>query len=229
MNSDTYVIIPVYNEAAVIRKVLQGVLADFTNVVCVDDGSHDQSAQEIKETKATLVSHPINLGQGAALQTGLEYALRDPRAQYFVTFDADGQHRVSDAVRILAEARKGEYDIILGSRFLDDSSAVPRMKRMILIAGTRFGNIISGTRLTDTHNGLRVSNRRFVEQLDITMPDMTHGTELTIIIGRSGLRYKEMPVTIDYTEYSKSKGQSVWNSINILVELFVQYILGGKN
>jgi glycosyltransferase involved in cell wall biosynthesis len=228
MNKDTYLVVPVYNEAGVVRKVVLDALKSFSNVVCVDDGSTDGSRAELENTKARLVAHPVNLGQGAAIQTGLEYALLDPDAKYFITFDSDGQHRLSDALAMLAEARKGEYDVILGSRFLSQQESLPAAKRVLLTLATRFSNAISGTRLTDTHNGLRVLSRRFTEKLEITMPDMPHATELVILVGRSGMKYKEMPVTIDYTDYSKAKGQSIWNSVNILFDVILQYVLGKK-
>jgi glycosyltransferase involved in cell wall biosynthesis len=228
INDDTYLIIPVYNEASVIRNVIEAASKTFPNIVCVDDGSTDSSAKEITHTKAHLVQHSINLGQGAALQTGFEFALRDPHAKYFVTFDADGQHRISDVINMLDEIRKGEYDVILGSRFLGTEVQASRLRRFILKLATSFSNTTSGTHLTDAHNGLRVFSLRFTENLEITMPDMTHASELVMIIGRSGLKYKEMPVTIDYTDYSRAKGQSLWNSINILFDLFFQYILRGK-
>ena len=118
MRESVFVIIPVYNEAKVIRDVVKSVLRVFPNVVCVDDGSIDATAAEIAKTKAHLVKHPVNIGQGGALQTGLEYALLYPAAKYFITFDADGQHRISDAEAMVRELQKGEYDIILGSRFM---------------------------------------------------------------------------------------------------------------
>src|SRR5690606_22716301 len=113
-------IIPVYNEGPVIRKVINGALKHFSYVVCVNDGSKDNSADEIQKTKAYYVDHPINMGQGAALQTGIEFARTLP-VDYFVTFDADGQHRIEDVKSMLEVIRGGKYDIILGSRFLGNT------------------------------------------------------------------------------------------------------------
>jgi glycosyltransferase involved in cell wall biosynthesis len=222
-NDDTFLIIPVYNEAPVIAGVLISAVKHFKNVVCVDDGSTDGSAKVMVGLPVHLVKHPVNLGQGAALQTGIEYALSHDNTRYLVTFDADGQHRIADVQKMVEEIRKGEYDAILGSRFLDQTTRVGWLKRRVLKFATWLGNRMSGTKLTDAHNGLRVLSRRLAEQLEITMPDMTHGTELIILIGRSKMKYKEMPVTIDYTDYSKAKGQSLWNSINILFDLLLQY------
>jgi polyprenyl-phospho-N-acetylgalactosaminyl synthase len=225
---DTWLIIPVYNEQGVIGAVLSEALKTFPNTVCVDDGSTDRSTCEIANSKARLVRHPVNLGQGAALQTGLEYAVRDPAAMYFVTLDGDGQHRISDAVAMVEELKKGEYDVILGSRFLSHQESLPSLKRALLKAATCFSNAVADIRLTDTNNGLRAFTRRFAERLEISSPDMTHATEIIIKVGRSGLKYKEMAVTIDYTDYSRAKGQSIWNSVNIFFDVFFQYILGGK-
>jgi glycosyltransferase involved in cell wall biosynthesis len=221
MSGSAYVIIPVYNEEKVIGNVVNDVLSVFENVVCVDDGSTDKSAQEIAKTEACLVSHPVNMGQGAALQTGLEYALKDKNAEYFITFDADGQHRIDDAQRMISILKSEDYDIILGSRFLSSGADIPISKRVVLTMATAFTNYLTNTKLTDTHNGLRVFNRKFAQKLEITMPDMTHGTEIVMIVGQSGLKYKEAPVNIDYTEYSKSKGQSILNSVNILFDVML--------
>jgi polyprenyl-phospho-N-acetylgalactosaminyl synthase len=222
-SDDICLIIPVHNEVKVVGNVVENALPYFSNIVCVDDGSTDGSAEALTKLPVHLIKHPVNLGQGAALQTGLEYALGLPGVNYFVTFDADGQHRVEDALSLGKEIRKGEADVVLGSRFLAMGTNASSVKRLVLKLATWLGNSMSGTRLTDAHNGLRVFSRKFAEQLEITMPDMTHGTELVILIGRSGMKYKEIPVTIDYTEYSKAKGQSLWNSVNILFDLIVRY------
>jgi glycosyltransferase involved in cell wall biosynthesis len=223
-NNSIYVIIPVYNEGKVIREVVANVLKFFPNVVCVDDGSKDNSSSEISKTKARLVKHPLNLGQGGALQTGLEFALLDPQAEYFITFDADGQHSIIDAQKMLAELKKEDFDIILGSRFLDKSSTrrVPYGKRILLKLALWFTLLTSGLELTDTHNGLRVFNRKAAEAIDITLSDMAHASEILAIIRQKKLKYKEVPVTISYSEYSMSKGQSMFNAVNIVFDLIVR-------
>jgi len=159
-NDDTWVIIPVYNEVTVIAQVVADLQATFRNIVCVDDGSTDGSAAQIATTAAHLVRHPINLGQGAALQTGLCYALARPGGRFFVTFDADGQHRVADADRMVDAARSGFADVVLGSRFLDQDVGqrhrVPRAKRIALGLVVALSPVARKMHLTDAHNGLRV-------------------------------------------------------------------------
>lgn len=221
MDKRTAIIIPVYNEAKVIARVVRSVLNDFKYVVCVNDGSVDSSSDEITKTAAYLVNHPINMGQGAALQTGIEFARQLP-VDYFVTFDADGQHRISDVKVMVKEIEKGNQDIILGSRFIGSAIGISKTKRLILKLATIFSNVVSGMRLTDTHNGLRVFNRKVAEEIQITLPDMAHASEILEIIKKNGYRYKEMPVTIDYTEYSKMRGQSSINAINIVFDILLK-------
>lgn len=225
---DTWVIIPVYNEAPVIAEVVANVRATFANVVCVDDGSADDSALRIESSAAHLVRHPINMGQGAALQTGLSYALARQGAEYFVTFDADGQHRVSDAVAMVETARDPEVDVVLGSRFLANGEgradeSVPWIKRVVLRTVTALSPTARRLQLTDAHNGLRVLSRPFAQQLNISMNGMAHASEIVSQLARSGARVREVPVTIDYTDYSKAKGQSLVNGVNILFDLSMRH------
>jgi glycosyltransferase involved in cell wall biosynthesis len=220
--SDTAIIIPVYNEEPVIKKVILQVLAHFDHVVCVDDGSKDASVNEIAQTKAYLIEHPINMGQGAALQTGVEFARQLGKVKYFVTFDADGQHRIEDVEAMIKEIQTGDFDIILGSRFLGKTIGMSKSKMIILKLAIKFTNLTSGLRLTDTHNGLRVFTRKVAEDLQITLPDMAHASELLEIIAEKKYSYKEIPVTIEYTDYSRSKGQSIINAVNIGIDMLLR-------
>lgn len=218
MHTDTWIIVPMYCEQKVIVGVLNDLLAHFKHVVAVDDGSTDGTYQEARKTKAVVIRHPINLGQGAAIQTGIEYALRDPNAKYFITFDSDGQHRVKDAQKMLETLRSGDVDIVLGSRFLGESK-LPAKKRLFLKAAIHSRNLFSKIKLTDIHNGLRAFNRNVAEQLRISMAGMAHASEVIERIGQYDFRYTEVPVVIKYTEYSTAKGQSLLNSVNIVFDL----------
>ena len=219
---DVWIVIPVYNEGTVIASVVERTRQTFPNIVCVDDGSRDDSAAAIGTTGAHLVRHPVNLGQGAALQTGISYALSRPGANYIVTFDADGQHRVEDAVAMVEVARSGAADVVLGSRFLEDNDQVPLIKRIVLRTVVALSPTARRLRLTDAHNGLRVMTREAASKLRITMNGMAHASEIVGFLARSGLRVQEVPVTIIYTDYSKSKGQSLINGVNILFDLSVR-------
>lgn len=220
-NRDVWVVIPLYNEATVIAEVIAGLLPDFPNVVCIDDGSRDDSGAVARAAGARVVSHPINLGQGAALQTGFEYTLeRD--ARFVVTFDADGQHRVVDAVAMVGRARDEDLSIVFGSRFLDDRTKPGLLKRIVLKTAVVATNWTTKTRLTDAHNGLRVIREDALRQVKLRQDRMAHGTEIVMQLGRTGLPYAEQPVEVLYTDYSRSKGQSLLNSINILIELVIR-------
>lgn len=221
-NDDTWVIIPVYNEAAVVAQIVEDLRTTFRHVVCVDDGSTDGSDRQIAATGAHLVRHPINMGQGAALQTGLSYALARPGGRFFVTFDADGQHRVADAEQMVALARTESIDVVLGSRFLGKQSRVPLLKRLVLGLVVLLSPASRHMGLTDAHNGLRVFNRAVAERLRIKMNDMAHASEIVSLLAKGTWTVREVPVTIRYTDYSRSKGQSLINGVNILFDLTVR-------
>jgi glycosyltransferase involved in cell wall biosynthesis len=216
------IIVPVYNEATVIKDVIGLLSSKFKYVVCVNDGSIDGSGDIILQTQAYLVEHPINMGQGAALQTGIEFARELPGIDYFVTFDADGQHQVKDVEAMLRTIEHEDYDIILGSRFLGSATDIMRSRFIILKLAIWFSNLTSGLKLTDTHNGLRVFNSKVANELQITMPDMAHASEFIEIISEKKYRYKEMPVDITYTEYSQAKGQSIINAVNIGFDMLLR-------
>lgn len=219
VNADVAVVIPAYNEASVVAAVVQGIAPHVGRVVCVDDGSRDGTADAIATTSADLVCHPLNMGQGAAIQTGVEFALLDPAVRWVVTFDADGQHQVDDVLRMLEVARDGGWDVVFGSRFLDHRTEVTGLKRLVLRAAVAYTNASSGVRLTDAHNGLRVIGRDAAALLDIRHSGMAHASEIVETVGKHRLRHTEVPVHILYTEYSRAKGQSLWNSVNILFDL----------
>lgn len=219
--SGVWVVIPLYNEATVIGGVISELLGQFGNIVCVDDGSTDDSSAVAERAGARVIRHPYNLGQGAALQTGISYAREQPGVEYVVTFDADGQHRVIDAARMIETAREKNLAIVFGSRFLDDRTKPGWLKKIILKTAVWVTNQTTGLRLTDAHNGLRVIREDAARSVNLQQDRMAHATEIVLQLGRTRLPWEEYPVEVLYTAYSKAKGQSVLNSINILVDLIV--------
>lgn len=215
----TWVVVPMFNEATVIRSVIVRLREDFPFVVCVDDGSRDESVAEAAAAGAVVIRHPINLGQGASLQTGFDYALADPAMTEVLTFDADGQHTVEDAIGMVAKLRSEKLDVVIGSRFLDDRTQLRPSKRALLRVAALYTRITTGMALTDAHNGLRVIGRDLLEQIRIRQNRMAHASELVDQIGSKTHRWAEFPTHILYTDYSRAKGQSLLNSVNILVEL----------
>lgn len=217
-NDDVCLVMPLYNEGPVVGDVVEAARETFPRVVAVDDGSADGSARIARDAGAFVVQHPVNLGQGAALQTGFDAARRLPGVRFVVTFDSDGQHRTEDAAAMVERLRADEADVVFGSRFLDGRTRPGLVKGVVLRTAVVYSNLTTGVRLTDTHNGLRALNLRALAGIQIRQNRMAHASEIIEQVGRSGLRWVEHPVHIEYTDYSRSKGQSVWNAVNIVAE-----------
>jgi polyprenyl-phospho-N-acetylgalactosaminyl synthase len=219
---NVWIVVPAFNEAGVIGDVIADLRSIFTNVVCVDDGSADGTGDVALEAGAHLVRHPVNLGQGAAIQTGVEYARRQPGAQVFATFDADGQHRVKDLVTMIDRLGAGDVDVVIGTRFGPGVTRPPLLKRIVLQTAARLSPRGRRLGLTDTNNGLRVFNKTVADGLNITMSGMSHATEFIMLIAENHWRVAEEPVEVLYTEYSQSKGQPLLNGVNIIFDGFLR-------
>lgn len=220
MNRNVWIVLAAYNEAGAIGKVLEELMRYSYRVVVVDDGSGDDTARVALGYPVTVLRHSINLGQGAALQTGITYALR-AGADYIVTFDADGQHHAADVEKMLERCEKEGCGVALGTRFGAGGAAVniTWRKNLALRVAIILTRWMTGLKVTDTHNGLRVFSRSAAEQIAITHNGMAHASEILNQIAAKKLSYIEVPVTITYTDYSLKKGQSLWNGLNILWEL----------
>ncbi len=216
-DNSLYFVIPAYNEAAVIGEVAQNLLKQgYKQIVIVNDGSRDNTADILKKIPIVALNHPINRGQGAAIATGIEYCVRQPDCRYIVTFDADGQHRLEDVEAMLKEIKASDVDIVLGSRFLSKKSEkMPVSRKIMLLGATLFLRFLYGLKLSDAHNGLRLFKVEVARQVMPTVDNFVHASEIPYLIKRNRLRYIEMPVTIDYTEYSLSKGQKTSNFLRV--------------
>jgi polyprenyl-phospho-N-acetylgalactosaminyl synthase len=219
---NVWIVVPAFNEAGVIGDVIAGLRSVFDRVVCVDDGSGDGTGKIALRAGAHLVRHPVNLGQGAAIQTGVEYARRQPGAQVFATFDGDGQHRVKDVVTMVDRLGAGGVDVVIGTRFGPDVSRPPLLKRLVLRTAAWLSPRGRRLGLTDTNNGLRVFNKTVADELDITMSGMSHANEFVTLIAEKHWHVVEQPVEVLYTEYSKSKGQPLLNGVNIIFDGFLR-------
>ena len=217
---DVWVVVPAYNEAAVIAAVIADVKRVTPNVAVIDDGSSDATAAVARTAGAAVLRHAINRGQGAALQTGIAYALRRG-AQIVVTFDSDGQHSADDIPALIAPIMAGDADIVLGSRFLANTGSVPTLRRIVLRLGIVFTRLTSGLRITDAHNGLRAFSRDAASAMHIRLDRMAHASELMDQIRESGRRYVEVPVHVRYTEYSRDKGQRGWHALRIAFDYLI--------
>lgn len=211
---------PAYNEAARLGRTLQTLLPLYPNVVVIDDGSRDATRQVAHEAGAWVLRHEVNSGQGAALQTGLDFALRQG-ADYLVTFDADGQHDPGDIARLLAPLERGEADVSLGSRFLGQTVNMPFTRKLILKAGVLFTRLVSNIKVTDAHNGLRAMTREAASRIQLLQDRMAHASEILDQIRQQQLRYVEVPVTIRYTADTLAKGQGSMQAVKIAGELLL--------
>lgn len=216
-----WVVIAAYNEATVIEGVVANVRGAGYPVIVVDDGSSDTTGDIAEAAGALVVRHPINLGQGAALQSGLEFALSSG-AGVIVTFDGDGQHRVADIEVLAAALKQHDADFALGSRFLGDTSNQPVSRRIMLKLATLFTRVTIGIGITDTHNGFRAMTQRGAGRIKLRQNRMAHASEILDQIAHSGLKYVEAPVTVDYTAYSIAKGQKLGDAFMILMDLFAR-------
>lgn len=221
-----WVVIPAYNEETAIGRVLTGFSSSLYQVVVIDDGSSDATCQVCLGYPVTVLRHITNLGQGAAIQTGIDYALRQADMTHVVTFDSDGQHQVADIARMVNALEQAHAEVALGSRFIKGGKAVGigAVKQAVLKLAIYFTRLTSGLKVSDTHNGLRVFTRNAARRIHIHQNRMAHASEILVEIAAQRIAYCEVPVNISYTAYSKVKGQSVWNSVNIVWDIFTRKI-----
>jgi len=219
---EIYVVIPAYNEAPALRSTILGLSEKHYTIVVVDDGSSDATWAVLSSLPVIRIQHPFNLGQGAALQTAVAYALRH-NAQIVVHFDADGQHEPGEISTMVGAIERGEADVVLGSRFLRESDCekVPFGRRVLLKLGAVLSGFLTGIWLSDTHNGFRALSIQAARMLELKENGFAHATEILDKVKRVGLRYVEVPTCIRYTPYSRSKGQSSWNALNTLSEILL--------
>jgi glycosyltransferase involved in cell wall biosynthesis len=219
--STVFVIIPAYNENVVLRTVIEELIALHMNIIVVDDGSAEHLYSLLNQLPVYVLRHRINLGQGAAIQTGIEFAL-SKKADIIVTFDADGQHTAGDIEKMVNKISEGSADIVFGSRFMKGAKHnMPASRRFLLQMARYLNYFFTGILLTDAHNGLRAMNRKTASLLKLKENRMAHATELVLKVKKNKLWYTEMPVSIQYTQYSLAKGQSAKNSFRILLDLLL--------
>jgi len=218
-NSRIWVVVPIYNEGSVIEQHLSNIIKLGFKVIAIDDGSSDNSIEAIEKTEATLIKHSINLGQGAALETGLAYARKHiNELDALVTFDADGQHSVGDILRLVDLLLTNSLNVVLGNRFESGKFQGGIVKKILLKCAAKVSSLTIGLKINDRHNGLRAFDRQAVENIKITERGYAHADEILRLIKTKNLSYQEIGVRISYTEYSKNKGQPLYNVITMLFD-----------
>lgn len=220
-----WVVLPAYNEAQALDPLICRLRDEGYRIVCVDDGSTDGTADVARRHQCDLVVHPFNLGQGAAIQTGIDYAL-GRGAEIVCTFDADGQHDADELPRLIEALAEHRADFALGSRFLGTVVDIPPARRAVLRAATLFTRLTTGLAVTDTHNGFRAMTRRGAAHIQLRQERMAHASEILTQIRKSRLRVIEVPVTVRYSSYSLNKGQRSSSAVRVLADLAAG-VLGG--
>ncbi len=217
-------VVPAYNEAGRIGPVVRELIGRVSFVVVVDDGSSDATVSEAQSAGAIVLRHLVNCGQGASLATGNAAAMA-LGADVIVHFDADGQHDPAVIAELVAPIAAGEADVTYGSRFLGlEAVGMPPFRRLMLNLARWFSLIVRGAPrgFTDPQSGLRAMSRRAAELLSFRQGRMAHCSEILILLGRSGLRWREVPTRVKYSADTLSKGQTTFGAIySILRDLIL--------
>ena len=228
MFQNTHILIPVYNEESKVEEVVNSLKSHFSNVVAVNDASTDKTKEILDKLDIKSIHHSINLGVGGAIKTGIEFIIHHTNAEFVITFDADGQHSVNDAIGIAKLLESNKFDVILASRFLDKEfiKEIPFLKRILLILAIKLLAYLSKLDLTDVHNGLKGYKVNSLKKIRFKSDKYSFENEIFFEIKKNKFKFIEFPSKVVYTEYSKSKGQSMLNSTLILEDLI--YILFRK-
>ena len=213
----TIAVVPVYNENPEKLNSFLNELNDFVDdIIVIDDGSKEKYNIEYN-----LIRHQINRGQGAALQTGTDYAIKNG-ADIIVHVDGDGQHFPKNVFNLIKPIKENKADVVFGSKFLDKSNKIPFTKRYLIIPVAKIINyIFTGLRLTDVHNGMRAFKSSVAGRLYLTQDRMAHASEYPYLVKKNNLTYLEVPVKIIYHQY----GQGINGGLKILKELLTEKIL----
>ena len=216
---DIYVIVPAFNEQNVIKDIINNLLKNFSNVIVINDGSNDKTLEIINDLDIKILSHEINLGVGAAVQTGFDYVSDIPDAKAVITFDADGQHLVDDAIAMAKEILICDEGIIFGTRFPKHSKNIPKVKRIVLKLIAKITDLVTGVTLSDAHNGLKAYKVSTIKELELQFSSYSYESELITQVAKKKIEYKEMSTDIKYTSYSIKKGQKLLNGLLIIEDL----------
>lgn len=216
-----FVVIPAYNEAKNIGKVLRDLSLLPYQVVVVDDASQDKTCEFVlKFPKVILLHHRLNRYQGAALETGNQYALKNG-ADIIVHFDADGQFLVADIAELIKPIIKDDYQVVLGSRFLGKKSELPKLKEYLFFPLARLVNyLFFNVTTTDPQSGLRAFSKEVADKLSIEQDGMAHCSEILAKIFQYKLKVKEVPITVLYHHF----GQNFGGGLKIIRDLLFSKI-----
>lgn len=220
------IIVPAFNEASVIRHTLLSLKQELKkigqfDILVVDDGSSDQTANIAEKTDAIVVRHRLNRGLGGALGTGLTFAKRE-NYDLAVTFDADGQHNPADIIKAIKPIETEGADIVIGSRTLSAHSRTPAVRKIIIWGSNVITKLLFGIWTSDSQSGFRAFSQKAIRLLKIKTERMEVSSEVFAEAKRHHLKVIEVPITVIYTDYSLSKGQGNLNAVNVLYKLLLR-------
>lgn len=223
------IVIPVYNEGAVIRDVINSIPNKIDGIsritiLAIDDGSTDDSAEQIKKTNAILIEHPWNMGAGSATITGLE-AAQKIGTNIALTFDGDGQHSPEDIPAIIKPILDKKADLVIGTRLINHKG-MPWYKKIGNFGLNLITFSLSGKWSSDSQSGFKAFSKKALEKMHIDTVGYEFCSEIIIEASRAKLKVVEIPIKVIYSNHSKKKGQSILNGVNIVFKLFFKKITG---
>ncbi len=210
-------VIAAYNEAKNITKVVNNVRPFVDYIIVVDDFSKDETFKLAGAAGAIVLKHPINRGQGAALQTGNEYAL-NLGADIIVHFDGDDQFLAEEIKDMIEPILKNQADIVFGSRFLGKEANLPYFKKKVIYPLAQlFTRFILGIKLSDPQNGFRAMTRETALKIKIENREMAHNSEIQSKAFKAKLKIAEVPITVIYHHF----GQKLSGGLKIIKDLLI--------
>jgi glycosyltransferase involved in cell wall biosynthesis len=223
------IVIPVYNEEKVIKKVIKSIPKKIngvskTTIIVVNDGSTDNSAEQVKATRALLVNLPFNLGIGLATATGIE-AGKIVGADILVTMDGDGQHDPRDIQALIKPIISQKYDLVIGARLINRQS-MPTLKKVGNWLMNAITYVFSGIWTSDSQSGMRALSKQALHKITINTSGYEVSSEIIMLAKHKKLKITEIPIKTIYSKYSMAKGQNPLNGLNIALRLLYKKISG---
>ena len=222
--NDVYIIIPAKDEGKRIGKVISKVQSEgFHNIIVINDGSSDDTKTVALALGATVLTHYVCLGAGAATQTGMDYAVKN-NAKIVVTIDGDNQHCPTDIKALVQKMRKDKLDVVIGSRFLNKDNEVPFIRILFNKIGNVFTGLLTGLFVTDSQSGFKAMHARFVKKSKINLNGYEFCTEIINLIKLNKASFAEVPIKVTYTKESREKGQNFFNGIKMVGTLIKHFV-----
>lgn len=221
---DVYIIIPAKDEGKRIGRVISKVQHEgFYNIIVINDGSSDDTKAVATALGATVLTHYICLGAGAATQTGMDYAIKQ-NAKIVVTIDGDDQHCPTDIKALVEKMRQEQLDVVIGSRFLNKDNEVPLIRIFFNKVGNIITGLLTGLFVTDSQSGFKAMHARFVKKSKINLNGYEFCTEIINLIKLNRASFAEVPIKVKYTKESREKGQNFLNGVKMVGTLIKHFV-----